>query len=148
MGSLVVKLDEPTMDKLENAHHYSDIDMLTFRTDGKHQLEVPMSYDVEAVKIAVRNILTWRVGESVISPEFGHKLKLSMYSQMNEFNKDQVCEEIKRAIEDNEPRARVESVSAKKDDDSNALNVMVMYTVVGNKTNDAKITERATILGK
>ena len=72
-----------------------------------------------------------------------------MYSQMNDFNKDAVCEEIKRAIEDNEPRARVESVSAKKtDDDSNEINVIVTYVVVGNKTTDAKITERATILGK
>ena len=80
MGSLVVKLDEPTMGKLRNQRHYSDIDMLTFRGSAGGSLEVPMAYDVEAVKISVRNILTWRVGESVISPEFGHNLHLSMYS--------------------------------------------------------------------
>lgn len=63
-----------------------------------------MAYDIDAVKMAVRNILMWRVGESVISPNFGHKLNANMYSQMNTFNKDAVCEEIKRAIEENEPR--------------------------------------------
>lgn len=65
---------------------------------------MPMCYDVEAVKVSVRNILMWRVGENVLRPEFGHKLQLSMYSQMNAFNQDAICEEIKRAIEDNEPR--------------------------------------------
>lgn len=39
----------------------------------------PIAYDVEAVKISIRNILMWRVGESVLRPEFGHNLKLSMY---------------------------------------------------------------------
>lgn len=77
MGSLVVKLDTPTVEKLKNRHHYSDIDMLTFR--GSKLNDVPMVYDVEAVKMSVRNILMWRVGESVLRPEFGHNLKRSMY---------------------------------------------------------------------
>ena len=68
---------------------------------------------------------------------------------MNDFNKDAICEEIKRAIEDNEPRARVDSVGVERqDDDSNAINVSVVYTVVGDKTSNAKITERTTIYGK
>ena len=110
MGSLVVKLDEHTTGKLKNTHHFSDVDMLTFRRSTFN--EVPMVYDIEAVRAAVRNILMWRVGENVLRPRFGHKLKLSMYSQLNQFNKDVVCEEIKRAIEDNEPRVRVSTVSA------------------------------------
>lgn len=147
MGSLVVKLDTPTVEKLKNRHHYSDIDMLSF--NGSDIDEVPMVYDVNAVKISVRNILTWRVGESIIRPEFGHKLQLSMYSQMNQFNKEAICEEIKRAIEDNEPRAEVKSVDVwRQDDDSNTLSVKVVYTVVGDKTKDAEITEQTTILGK
>ena len=149
MGSLVVKLDAPTIGKLKNKNHYSDIDMLTFRRgDGS---ELPMVYDVEAVKVSVRNILMWRVGESVIRPEFGHKLNLSMYQQLNQFNKDKVCEEIKRAIEENEPRAKIKTVAAELDpdlDDSNALKVQVVYTVVGDKTEDAEFTETTTILGK
>lgn len=147
MGSLVVKLDTPTVEKLKNRHHYSDIDMLSF--NGSDIDEVPVAYDVNAVKISVRNILTWRVGESIIRPEFGHKLQLSMYSQMNQFNKEAICEEIKRAIEDNEPRAEVKSVDVwRQDDDSNTLSVKVVYTVVGDKTKDAEITEQTTILGK
>ena len=57
-------------------------------SSGLDVYDVPMSYDVEAVKLSVRNILMWRVGESILRPEFGHKLQLSMYSQMNEFNQD------------------------------------------------------------
>lgn len=78
MGSLVIKLDAPTTERLKNRHHYSDVDVLNFR--NPRLTEVPMSYDVEAVKLSVRNILMWRVGESVLRPEFGHKLHLSMYS--------------------------------------------------------------------
>jgi phage baseplate assembly protein W len=121
--------------------------MLTFR--GESASDTPIVYDVEAVKVSVRNILMWRVGESVISPEFGHNLKLSMYAQLTNFNQDAIGEEIKRAIEDNEPRANVDAVVVNKDDDdSNALHVKVVYTVVGDKTKDAKITEQTTILGK
>lgn len=147
MGSLVVKLDDETVGKLNNRYHYSDVDMLTFR--GESASDTPIVYDVEAVKVSVRNILMWRVGESVISPEFGHNLKLSMYAQLTNFNQDAIGEEIKRAIEDNEPRANVDAVVVNKDDDdSNALHVKVVYTVVGDKTKDAKITEQTTILGK
>lgn len=107
MGSLIVKLDEPTTAKLTNMWYYSDLDMLTaYRNKG-----VPMVYDVEAVKASVRNILMWRVGENVIRPQFGHRIHRSMYEQLNDFNKDKVCEEIKRAIEENEPRAEVKSVA-------------------------------------
>ena len=93
----------------------------------------------------------WRVGESVIRPEFGHNIKRSMYEQMNDFNKDKVCEEIKRAIEENEPRAEVKTVAVKRDDEgeeNNVLRVRVVYTVIGNKVKDAEFTEQTTILGK
>ena len=144
MGSMIVKLDAPTQERLKRRYHYSDVDMLEYKgpvvgRTGVDLLEVPMVVDVDAVKVSVRNILMWRVGESVLRPEFGHKLKLSMYSQMNQFNQDQICEEIKRAIEDNEPRAKVETVAVKRDDDaeeSNALHVRVVYSVVAD--NDGK----------
>ena len=81
MGSLVVKLDKFTQDKLENKFYYSDIDMLTFRgpsrkvenpnnpeSNGLDVYDVPMVYDVRAVQSAVRNILMWRVGESILRP--------------------------------------------------------------------------------
>ena len=145
-------MDAPTMGKLRNRHRYSDVDMLTY--SGKAEPQVPMVYDVEAVKAAVRNILMWRVGESVISPEFGHNIRRSMYEQMNDFNKDKVCEEIKRAIEDNEPRADVKTVAVKRDDPdgddaSGALRVQVVYTVKGGgAASSAEFTEQATVLGK
>jgi phage baseplate assembly protein W len=92
----------------------------------------------------------WRVGESILRPEFGHKLHLSLYQQMNQFNQDQVCEEVKRAIEDNEPRVDVDSVSVKRDEDpdSNALYVRVIYHVVGEGSDNAKLVQEATISGK
>lgn len=159
MGSMIVKLDAPTQDRLRRRWHYSDIDMLEYKgpvvgSNGVDTLEVPMVVDVNAVKVSVRNILMWRVGESVLRPEFGHKLKLSMYSQMNQFNQDQICEEIKRAIEDNEPRAKVETVAVKREDDdgsgeSNALHVRVVYSVVGGTGADAaRFEEQTTISGR
>ena len=157
MGSMIVKLDAPTQERLKRRYHYSDVDMLEYKgpvvgRTGVDLLEVPMVVDVDAVKVAVRNILMWRVGESVMRPEFGHKLKLSMYSQMNQFNQDQICEEIKRAIEDNEPRAKVETVAVKRDDDaeeSNALHVRVVYSVVdGTGGEAARFEEQTTISGR
>ena len=153
MGSFVVKLDKPTQDKLKNRYWYSDIDMLSYR-GGNDQLDdvsapLPMVYDVDAVKQSVRNILMWRVGESVLSPEFGNNLKKFMYGQINSSNRQQISQEIQRAIEDNEPRVKVEAAAIQdsEDEDNNRLRVKVVYTVNGNKTADAKIVEEATITG-
>lgn len=148
MGSLIVKLDNHTESKLKNRYHYSDIDMLTFR--GKTN-EIPMEYDVKAVQMSVRNILMWRVGESILRPQFGHKLHQSMYSQLNGVNKEKVCSEIKRALEENEPRISIKAVDAKRDDkdeENNTVHVRVVYTVVGNQGKDAEFVEEAAIKGK
>ena len=69
---------------------------------------------------------------------------------MNDFNKDKVCQEIQRAIEENEPRVEVENVGVKPsdDDDDNALSVRVIFTVVGNKSEGAKLVEETKINGK
>ena len=72
---------------------------------------------------------------------------------MNQFNQDQICEEIKRAIEDNEPRVKVETVAVKRADDdaeeSNALHVRVVYSVVGgNGAESARFEEQTTISGR
>ena len=73
-----------------------------------------------------------------------------MYQQMNEFNQDQVCEEVKRAIQENEPRVGVDSVAVKKDEDpdSNALYVTVLYHVVGQGADGAKLGQESIIAGK
>lgn len=80
MGSLVVKLDAQTEQTLKKRYHYSDVDVLGLRMprevqdpsnssgSGIEVYDVPMSYDVEAVKLSVRNILMWRVGESILRP--------------------------------------------------------------------------------
>lgn len=143
MGSLVVKLDQHTQDKLRNRYFYSDIDMLGFRGngDGRKIQELPVVYDVEAVKQSVRNILMWRVGESILRPEFGHKLYKSLYGQMNNYNQTEVSQEIQRAIEENEPRVKVQTVGARVDEDGNTLRVRVAYRVVGSKSEDAHIEE-------
>ena len=147
MGSLIVKLDDTTKKKMQNRHFYSDINMLDFRHSSMN--DVPVVYDVEAVKQSVRNILMWRVGESILRPDFGNKLHLSLYQQSNTFNQEKISQEIQRAIEENEPRVEVLSVAAKpEEDDENAMFVKVRYKVVGSKTEDADIVEEAKITGK
>ena len=162
MGSLVVKLDKPVQQRIQNRHHYQDIDMLN--SNGSQKLpekfnyhvndvgqELPMAYDVEAVKISIRNILMWRVGESVLRPEFGHNLHLSMYSQMIDFNKEAICQEIKRAIEVNDPRVDVISVDARKldnDEDTNSIQVKVAYQVKGNNTDGFRVVEETIVSSK
>lgn len=149
MGSLVIKIDKPTSAKLKNKHHYSDIDLFQIRnrSDG----DIPIVYDVEAVKQSIRNILMWRVGESILHPEFGHNIQKSLYSQMNQFNQEEICQEIKRAIEDNEPRVEIKTVAAKvteDDTEENRLNIKVVYVVKGDKTSDVEFEEQTTIEGK
>lgn len=61
---------------------------------------------------------------------------------MDKFNQNKVCEEIQRAIEDNEPRVEIKSVSAKQDEENeNALKVRVAFTVIGDKSEGAELVE-------
>ena len=135
MGSMVVKIEKPIAERIANVNRHSDIDILTPRSVGMVD-EVPMAYGDDAITMSIRNILMWRVGESVISPEFGHNLNRSMYSQITDMNKQQVCEEIKRAIEENEPRVKVESVSmdnSDSDDWNGVVRTNVRYRTIDGK---------------
>ena len=75
-----------------------------------------------------------------------------MYQQITQFNQDAVCEEIKRALEENEPRIEIVTVAVNpvekdEDDQPNALGVRVVYKIIGNKTETAEFMEEATIRG-
>jgi phage baseplate assembly protein W len=150
MGSLVVKIDRPTAQRLKKRNSYSDIDILQSR--NPRELEVPMAYDIDAVRVAIRNILMWRVGESVIRPQFGHRLKKSMYAQMNQFNKEEIASEVKRAIEENEPRADIRMIAVDRSEDDeqrNTLHVKVIYSVVGQDVGEqTEFVEEAVVQGR
>ena len=153
MGSLVVKLDKPTLDKIKNGNRYSDIDILNARQGGNDVVlgELPMAYDVDAVKASIRNILMWRVGENILRPEFGHNIHRSMYEQITDFNKERLAQEIQRALEENEPRITIRAVSVQRNEDdeqNNRLNVQVVYNVKGNGETSPEFTVWTSIEGK
>ena len=153
MGSLVVKLDKPTLDKIKNGNRYSDIDILNARQGGNDVVlgELPMAYDVDAVKTSIRNILMWRVGENILRPEFGHNIHRSMYEQITDFNKERLAQEIQRALEENEPRITIRAVSVQRSEDdeqNNRLNVKVVYNVKGNGETCPELTVWTSIEGK
>ena len=153
MGSLVVKLDKPTLDKIKNGNRYSDIDILNARQGGNDVVlgELPMAYDVDAVKTSIRNILMWRVGENILRPEFGHNIHRSMYEQITDFNKERLAQEIQRALEENEPRITIRAVSVQRSEDdeqNNRLNVQVVYNVKGNGETSPEFTVWTSIEGK
>ena len=153
MGSLVVKLDKPTLDKIKNGNRYSDIDILNARQGGNDVVlgELPMAYDVDAVKTSIRNILMWRVGENILRPEFGHNIHRSMYEQITDFNKERLAQEIQRALEENEPRITIRAVSVQRNEDdeqNNRLNVQVVYNVKGNGETSPEFTVWTSMEGK
>ena len=153
MGSLVVKLDKPTLDKIKNGNRYSDIDILNARQGGNDVVlgELPMVYDVDAVKTSIRNILMWRVGENILRPEFGHNIHRSMYEQITDFNKERLAQEIQRALDENEPRITIRAVSVQRSEDdeqNNRLNVKVVYNVKGNGETSPEFTVWTSIEGK
>lgn len=153
MGSLVVKLDKPTLDKIRNGNRYSDIDILNARQGGNDVVlgELPMAYDVDAVKTSIRNILMWRVGENILRPEFGHNIHRSMYEQITDFNKERLAQEIQRALEENEPRITIRAVSVQRSEDdeqNNRLNVQVVYNVKGNGETSPEFTLWTSMEGK
>ena len=70
---------------------------------------------------------------------------------MIDVNKEAVCQEIKRAIEVNEPRVDVISVDARKLDDDenmNSLQVRVAYNVKGNRVSDLNVVDETIVQGR
>ena len=106
---------------------YSDID-LTFakKPDG----DVFKKQNVADVKQAVKNLLLTNFGEKPFNPFFGGNLNDFLFELNDGINEVDVEDEVRRAIENHEPRAQVLDVEAIALPDNNDIRVTITFKVV------------------
>ena len=86
-------------------NQYADIDLLF----AKHPTtkDVPIKYDVNAVKQAVRNILLTQSGEKPFNPDFGANLYDFLFDNFDDVAFAEIQLRIENAILNHEPRVRL-----------------------------------------
>ena len=87
--------------------------------------------DNNAITRSLRNIVFTRPGEKFFNPNFGSRISESLFDNVNGSTALAVRDEIKRSIENYEPRVDLIKVKVTPDYGGNALNVTIEYFVTG-----------------
>ena len=84
----------------------------------------------EAVKQSIRNIVLTNKYEKLRNPEFGSRVSRFLFEPFNDTETgDEVADEIRRSIEQYEPRAVVQEINVKNYPEENALSVLLVYSI-------------------
>ena len=87
--------------------------------------------DEDAIKRSVRNIIFTILGEKPFEPEFGSVINDSLFELNTSLNEMKVSDEIKQSLLNFEPRIDNIRVTVSIYPDSNELNCVVQYDIVG-----------------
>ena len=106
---------------------YSDID-LSFAKKGSG--DIFKKQHAAAVKQAVRNLLLTNYSEKPFVPRFGADFTSMLFRLSTEIDDDNLEDDIIKAIETYEPRARVQNVSVQVKPDRNEVLAKVVFQVI------------------
>lgn len=105
---------------------YNDID-LDFQIQSNSR-DLKPSFDEQAVKNSVINILNTRPGENFLYPDFGLNISKYLFTQISEFNGQVLGDNIVASITKYEPRVKVLSVDVAVNIDEQQYTVtLVLY---------------------
>ena len=87
--------------------------------------------DEDAIKRSVKNIIFTILGEKPFEPNFGSVINQSLFDLSTNLNEIRISDEIKQSLLKYEPRIDNVEVTASIYPDSNELNCIVQYDIVG-----------------
>ena len=87
--------------------------------------------DEDAIKRSVKNIIFTILGEKPFEPNFGSVISQSLFDLNTNLNEIRISDEIKQSLLNYEPRIDNVVVTASIYPDSNELNCIVQYDIVG-----------------
>ena len=85
----------------------------------------------DAIKRSVKNIIFTILGEKPFEPEFGSVINQSLFDLNTNLNEIRISDEIKQSLLNYEPRIDNTEVTVSVYPDSNELNCIVQYDIVG-----------------
>ena len=87
--------------------------------------------DEDAIKRSVKNIIFTILGEKPFEPNFGSVIYQSLFDLSTNLNEIRISDEIKQSLLNYEPRIDNIVVTSSVYPDSNELNCVVQYDIVG-----------------
>ena len=87
--------------------------------------------DEDAIKRSVKNIIFTILGEKPFEPNFGSVINQSLFDLNTNLNEIRISDEIQQSLLNYEPRIDNVEVTASIYPDSNELNCIVQYDIVG-----------------
>ena len=106
---------------------YSDIDF-TF-TKKPVVGDVALSYDAQAVIRSIRNILLTSHYEKPFNPDFGSNIDAILFEMVSPLSSTSLEREIRTAVENYEPRARLSEVVVNPQPDNNSYSVSLSFYI-------------------
>jgi phage baseplate assembly protein W len=85
--------------------------------------------DDRLIKNDILQLLLTVPGDRVMRPDFGVNLRNAVFEQMTDNDLSILENEIRRSIETQDPRVIVNNVSLARDDDSNNLQIIVIFSI-------------------
>ena len=87
--------------------------------------------DEDAIKRSVKNIIFTILGEKPFEPDFGSVINDSLFELNTSLNQMRISDEIKQSLLNYEPRIDNIIVNASVYPESNELNCVVQYDIIG-----------------
>ena len=87
--------------------------------------------DEDAIKRSVRNIIFTILGEKPFQPNFGSAINESLFDLDTNLNEVRITDEIRTSLVNFEPRIDIIDVVVQVYPDSNEMNCVVEYEIVG-----------------
>jgi phage baseplate assembly protein W len=85
-----------------------------------------------AVKRSIRNLITTNSYERLFQPDIGGNVRSMLFENIDTLSLSQIENLVQAAVSNYEPRARLINVTASSNFDNNAVNVRVVFAIVGN----------------
>ena len=118
------------------SYKYQDFDLLSLETLKNNNLgskvektDLKVSYDIGAVTNSLVNILTTRKRQKILDPEFGLRLEDYLFEPVSEMVAQEIENEITEAIENFEPRVRLQTVSVVPYPDDYKYEINLYYNI-------------------
>ena len=87
--------------------------------------------DEDAIKRSVKNIIFTILGEKPFEPDFGSVISRSLFDLNTNLNEIRISDEIKQSLLNYEPRIDNIEVTVSVYPESNELNCIIQYDIVG-----------------
>ena len=115
---------------------YTDFDISFYRNPFTSTVSVKKG--IESIKQSIRNILLTNQGERPFEPAFGCNIRRYLFENFTPITKDLIETEIRRAINNYEPRVILTELEVKEYPERNGITIHIVVFV-------KEIKEKATI---